>query len=93
MQKNKKNEELQSRREFFKKAAKGALPILTMTILAPAFVTSCSKGCDDCVDSCSDSCITGCKNGCSAGCGSSCNTGCQGNTYVKSTRRCISGKL
>lgn len=28
MNKNGKNEELQSRREFFKRAAKGALPIL-----------------------------------------------------------------
>lgn len=28
MKKNGKNEELQSRREFFKRAAKGALPIL-----------------------------------------------------------------
>ena len=33
MKKN-KNEELQSRREFFKKAAKGALPILGAIILA-----------------------------------------------------------
>ncbi len=30
----KKNEKLQSRREFFKKAAKGALPILGAIVLA-----------------------------------------------------------
>lgn len=34
MKKNEKNEELQSRREFFKKAAKGALPILGLAIMA-----------------------------------------------------------
>ena len=36
MKKNEKNEELQSRREFFKKAAKGALPILGAIALAGA---------------------------------------------------------
>ena len=34
MEKNKKNEELQSRREFFKQAAKGALPVLGAILLA-----------------------------------------------------------
>ena len=34
MKKNVKNEELQSRRDFFKKAAKGALPILGAIVLA-----------------------------------------------------------
>ena len=34
MHNNKKNEELQTRREFFKKAAKGALPILGAIVLA-----------------------------------------------------------
>ena len=34
MQKNKKNEELQSRREFFKKAAKRTLPIIGAAIIA-----------------------------------------------------------
>lgn len=36
MKKNVKNEELQSRREFFKKAAKGALPILGAILLSGA---------------------------------------------------------
>ena len=34
----KKNEELQSRRDFFKKAAKGALPILGMVVVGPSFL-------------------------------------------------------
>lgn len=36
MKKNEKNEELQSRRDFFKKAAKGALPILGAILLSGA---------------------------------------------------------
>ena len=39
MKKNERNEELQSRREFFKKAAKGALPILGAMVLANAPLT------------------------------------------------------
>ena len=43
--KTKKNEELQSRREFFKKAAKGALPILGAILLAgmPNVVNAAQK--------------------------------------------------
>ena len=47
MKKNGKNEELQSRREFFKKAAKGALPIFGAIVLGPSLITSCSKDDDD----------------------------------------------
>ena len=72
-----KNKDLQSRREFFKTAAKGVLPILGLTILSP-IVLSCDKltDCDDCTSSCSDSCVTGCKNTCSASCKSGCKTTC-----------------
>lgn len=41
MKKNGKNEELQSRREFFKRAAKGALPILLVQLSCQ--VLSCQK--------------------------------------------------
>lgn len=40
MVKNEKNEELQSRREFFKRAAKGALPILAGAVLLSSPVVS-----------------------------------------------------
>lgn len=45
MKKNEKNEELQSRREFFKKAAKGALPILGAILLsgAPQILNAAEK--------------------------------------------------
>lgn len=44
-EKNEKNEELQSRREFFKKAAKGALPILGAILLsgAPQILNAAEK--------------------------------------------------
>lgn len=76
--KMKKNEEIQTRREFFKSAAKGALPILAFTMLGSTLLIGCSKdGCDDCVDSCSDSCVTGCKSGCSASCSGACKGSCK----------------
>lgn len=43
MKKNGKNEELQSRREFFKRAAKGALPILAGAALLSSPILSESK--------------------------------------------------
>ncbi len=79
MKKNGKNEELQSRREFFKKAAKGALPILAAVALAgaPAIVNAatakdpmgCTKyGCGTCTSSCTGCCRGGCSTTCSGGC-------------------------
>ncbi len=77
--KNVKNEELQSRREFFKKAAKGALPILGAVILAgapqvlnaaePKDPMGCTKyGCGTCTGSCRGNCKGGCQTTCSGGC-------------------------
>lgn len=78
MKKNEKNEELQSRREFFKKAAKGALPILAAVALAgaPAIVNAATKdpmgcsryGCGICTNSCTGECKGGCRYTCSGGC-------------------------
>ena len=75
------SENICSRREFFKQAAKGVLPILGLTIWGPSLISSCSKDdCDGCNNSCSDSCVTSCKNtcdaSCSSGCKGSCSTGC-----------------
>ena len=92
MKKNKKNEELQSRREFFKKAAKGALPILGAIVLAgtPNILNAaektvmdcqhgCTTGCTGCLSSCARSC-TSCSDGCARGCHATCYTGCNGKT-------------
>ena len=76
MKKNEKNEELQSRREFFKSAAKGALPILAFTVLGPTFLSSCKK--DDNKDSsgCGSSCRGGCDSSCSGSCDEDCTDVC-----------------
>jgi hypothetical protein len=82
MKKNVKNEELQSRREFFKKAAKGALPILGAVLLAgaPAIVNAAAEPRTGCYG-CGDGCHTGCK-GCLNSCSRSC-TGCSSCTSCK----------
>ena len=91
MHNNKKNEELQSRREFFKKAAKGALPILGAIVLAgaPGILNAtesapmgCSNGCyTSCANTCKGTCVGGCNSrcsGCGTACGHGCATGCSG---------------
>ena len=86
MEKNKKNEELQSRREFFKSAAKGALPILGAIVLAgtPSLVKAieienapmgCRYGCSG---SCYTSCAGTCKGTCNTTCMGSCVGSCRG---------------
>lgn len=78
----KENNELQSRREFFKKAAKGALPILGAVILASSpIITKASEECLTYCEHCNSNCTNGCRTGCQQGCGSSCNTECKGMTY------------
>lgn len=76
MEKN-NNEELQSRRQFFKKAAKAALPILGAAVLsqtpliasASNVASGCSRyGCGTCTGSCRSSCSGGCNTTCSGGC-------------------------
>ncbi len=89
--KAKKQEELQSRREFFKKAAKGVLPILGAAVLAsaPGIVRAsatapmgCNFGCtSSCYGSCSGKCNIGCSGGCTGSCG-----GCRGACMSSCTR-------
>lgn len=71
--KKQQNEELQSRREFFKKAAKGALPILGAIVLANAPVIA--KAAEDTPMGCNSGCALGCYTGC-YGCLHSCNRVC-----------------
>ena len=89
MKKEMKNEDLQSRREFFKKAAKGALPILGAIVLANAPViakaSSLGYSCDNsCSNSCKGRCSGGCQTSCAIdGCGHTCAGNCRGNcNYV-----------
>ena len=81
MKKNKNNEELQSRREFFKKAAKGVLPIIGAVVLASApgivrAADSTPMGCNNgCYGSCHGTCAS-CASQCSVGCGGYCRKNC-----------------
>lgn len=75
MEKNINNEELQSRRMFFKKAAKGALPIFALTVLGSSLLTSCQK--DDDKDGCKNSCIGSCQENCSGSCKTTCSGSCK----------------
>ena len=84
MKDQKKNEELQSRREFFKNAAKAALPILGVALLAANPIVAkaaedpmgCAKyGCGICTGSCTGNCKGGCHTTCSGGCK---HYGCKG---------------
>lgn len=69
-----KNEELQSRRDFFKKAAKTALPILGTIVLAntPNIIKAAGKN----PMGCTGTCYMGCKNACK-GCQYTCVGGCK----------------
>lgn len=88
MEKKMNNEELQNRREFFKKAAKGVLPILGAIVLAnipnisqateksPMGCTSgtCAGGCSG---GCDSSCKFHCKGTCKGVCSDNCSTTCK----------------
>lgn len=75
MDKKERNEEIQSRREFFKNAAKGALPILGAVLLANAPVIARAAD-SEAPMGCTGSCYSGCKNGCTS-CKYTCKGGCK----------------
>lgn len=85
MSNSKKNEELQSRREFFKQAAKAALPVVGAAIMASVpFVkseaaTGCTYGgCTNFCSGCSGSCTGACTASCARSCSGACSGGCKG---------------
>ena len=69
--KNKKNEELQSRREFFKSAAKATLPVVGAVVLnaLPIKVQAAEMGCNN-------TCYRGCASYCTGYCTTTCNASC-----------------
>ena len=96
MDKKKRNEEIQSRREFFKNAGKKALPILGAIALVnmPQLLYasesteckycngSCSSGCrHTCEGDCNGKCRYSCYGSCSGGCKDSCSHGCTRTSY------------
>ena len=81
MKKNKK-EELQSRRQFFKKAAMGALPILGAIVAANIPVIAKAKELtSDCYYGCAGSCNIGCVGQCHGTCKFTCAGSCVGNCF------------
>lgn len=73
------NEELKSRREFFRKAAQTALPILGAIVLAstPVLAHTAEKAPMGCTGTCTGGCYGACK-GCSTTCTGTCSHGCTG---------------
>ena len=107
MEKNKKSEvtakrlrseakqELQTRREFFKKAAKGTLPVLGAIALSGVPIISIASERNPMECSCTAGCQTACQRGCArdcyAACADSCSgrcKGCQGNCYGDCVGNC-----
>lgn len=96
----KKNDELQSRRKFFKNAAKSVLPFLGAIVLAqtPTIIKAkekdpqwCRFGCAGyCAGQCYGSCVGGCYTACT-GCVGFCKVqciGCTGSCYGTCVSTC-----
>lgn len=67
--------DLQSRREFFKSAAKAALPVIGAMVVANfPLVEAHADSCKECTNSCTGTCAE-----CFAGCTSNCGYNCSGN--------------
>ena len=95
MKQNEKKEELQSRREFFKKAAKSLLPILgAITLTSTPGIVKAAEKTTNCNYSCSFSCSSRCSGTCSGSCygycGGACSYSCQ-NTCKGSCQSTCSG--
>ena len=84
--KQSKSEETQSRREFFKSAAKAALPVVGALLLTHVVPTTalaatqcggCSGACVyTCEGTCNGTCTGSCDSSCKGTCEGSCRTGC-----------------
>lgn len=89
--------ELQTRREFFKKTAKGILPMLGAFVAAPTVImgTLSSCGCYDCEAVCQDDCFNTCSGSCSDTCYhsstyrcSDCSSSCSGTSASSTCSSC-----
>ena len=107
MEENKKHGEELNRRQFFKKAAKGLLPVIGAIALSQIPIlgnaanhegqkeTGCYYGCDG---GCSVSCSSSCQGYCSGGCRGTCTGGstascggCRGACASSCSGTCSSG--
>lgn len=92
----KEKKEVLSRREFFKKAAKGALPILGAILMAsmPSIANAEEKeatGCMGCANTCMASCKGSCNGGCKTGCLYECKGGCKSSCRGTCKNSCYKG--
>lgn len=79
----KKNNETQSRREFFKESAKKALPIIGAIAVASLSIPVSAKQsimvvCEGCNNSCKGTCKGKCEGGCAE---NHCKSGCIGSCF------------
>lgn len=79
--KEKKLEELQTRRGFFKQAARTALPVLSAVMLAQLPIQK-TFAATDCNGSCSGTCTGSCYESCSGSCTGSCSGSCNSTTTM-----------
>ena len=93
------NEELQSRREFFKKAAKAALPVIGIIAISnvplvdvcatQSSATGCLFGCSgSCSGDCSGTCKDTCRGACQSGCSGFCLGNCKGTCTAACANNC-----
>ena len=90
MKEKKQNEELQSRREFFKQAAKKALPVIGAIALAssPILAQAAEMEPMGCNGYCSQHCSAGCASTCTGRCVGNCQHTCQGTCSDACARGC-----
>lgn len=79
MKEEDKNKNLRSRREFFKKAAKGVLPLLGVAALISA--PKVAKAAET-PQYCQWDCTFTCRGGCPSLCGGNCSGSCRGGCYA-----------
>lgn len=95
MEENKRNEELQSRRDFFKKAAKAALPVIGAITLSglPGLIKAAetNDAPSNCQLVCSYGCSGSCSGGCQGSCGDMCSYGCTQSCYSGCLQSCTGG--
>lgn len=89
MDKNMNNEELQTRRQFFKKSARSILPIIGFMAFGPISLSSCGGG-DDIIDPSCSGCTNTCSSKCSSNCGNSCEDSCVGASVSTPCSSCAS---
>lgn len=86
-------EDVISRRKFFKEAAGASLPIIAGTILLPLMMSACDgahSSCVNCSNGCDDTCYHSC-NGCTGTCKGSCVLDCAHTCAGKCVNSCSGG--